>query len=80
MVSEQQAAELERLRNELIEQKQTAVTREEATIETGQLESTNAPTTEPMAKYPNQQAEIINSEEGKLHDAKSESYRFGQKV
>ena len=49
-VNEQHAAELEKLRNEFIEQKQTAVICEEAT---------NAPTTEPMAKHPNQQAEII---------------------
>jgi uncharacterized protein (DUF3084 family) len=39
-LAEQYAAELEKLRNELIEQKQKAVTREEATIETGQLKTT----------------------------------------
>ena len=39
-VNEQHAVELEKLRNELIEQKQKAVTREEATIETGQLKTT----------------------------------------
>jgi len=49
-MNEQHAAELEKLRNELIEQKQTAVICQEAT---------NAPTIEPMAKHPNQQAEII---------------------
>ena len=39
-LNEQHAVELEKLRNELIEQKQKAVTREEATIETGQLKTT----------------------------------------
>ena len=39
-MNEQYAAELEKLRNELIEQIQKTVTREEATIETGQLKTT----------------------------------------
>ena len=55
MVSEQQAAELERLPNELIEQKQKAVTREEATIETGQLK-----TTEPTQVSNGQQTENLS--------------------
>ena len=94
-LSEQYAAELERLQNELLEQKhanqilmakndeaykQTAVTREEAAIETDQLETTNAPTVEPMAKHPNQQTRIINNGGGKLLDIKTKSYRFVSRV
>ena len=79
-LSEQYAAELERLRNELIEQKQKAVTREEATIETGQLEATNAPTAE-MSKVSNGQQtriidKVIDSQESKLPKFYPEAYNF----
>ena len=53
-MNEQQSAELERLRNELIELKQKAVTLEEATIETGQLK-----TTEPTQVSNGQQTENV---------------------
>jgi len=79
-LSEQYAAELERLRNELIEQKQKAVTREEATIETGQLEATNAPTAE-MSKVSNGQQtriidKVIDSQESKLPKFYPDAYKF----
>ena len=75
--SEQHAAELERLRNELIEQKhinqlliakndeadkQTAITREEAPIVTGQLEAMKTPTAELMQMSSDQQTGIKNKE------------------
>jgi len=79
-LSEQYAAELERLRNELIEQKQKAVTREEATIETGQLEATNAPTAE-VSKVSNGQQtriidKVIDSQESKLPKIYPDAYKF----
>ena len=81
-LSEQYAAELERLRNELLELKYThqilMAKNDEAHKQTAVLEATNAPTVEPMAKHPNQQTGIIG--DGKLLDIRSKSYRFVSRV
>jgi hypothetical protein len=77
-LSEQYAAELERLRNELIEQKHAnqilMAKNDEAHKQTAVLKATNAPTAEPMAKHPNQQTWIIGDD--KLLDIKTDKYRF----
>ena len=93
--SEQHAAELERLRSELNEQKntnqisidkndaadkQTAITREEAAILTGQLEATKTPTEKPRQVRSDQQTGIkneqIDNQKKQVPNPNTDPYKF----